>query len=281
MNNNINIELPVEHVSDTAWLVAEMRALESERADAVFKDPLARKLVGTKGPELLKRFEGIWDSNYLLTVRTTIIDGMIHRLLNQGIDTVINLAAGLDTRPYRLRLPSALAWVEVDFPALINYKNSVLANDKPICNLERVAVDLADDHQRTKLLRELNGRSRNALVITEGLLGYLTEENVVALTRDLRGQSAIHWWIMDVMDRSRIEMMHKELAQKVTSAHKTPLRFAPKEGADYFRPFGWAQDDFQTFLEEGLRINRLPTSDSAHSEESFMKNSGIALLKRS
>ena len=51
---------------------------------------------------------------------------------------VINLAAGLDSRPYRMQLPASLRWVEVDLPDMLNYKQVVLANESPLCVVERV-----------------------------------------------------------------------------------------------------------------------------------------------
>jgi O-methyltransferase involved in polyketide biosynthesis len=42
--------------------------------------------------------------------------------VQQGTDMVINLAAGLDSRPYRMQLPALLRWVEVDLPDMLNYK---------------------------------------------------------------------------------------------------------------------------------------------------------------
>jgi len=36
----------IEHVTDTAFWIASLRALESERPDALFRDPLAGLLAG-------------------------------------------------------------------------------------------------------------------------------------------------------------------------------------------------------------------------------------------
>ena len=74
---NDRFELPVPHVSDTAWLVAELRAIESERPDAHFHDPLARKLLGDKGPRILDLFGGSITSDFLMSVRTKVIDDLI------------------------------------------------------------------------------------------------------------------------------------------------------------------------------------------------------------
>ena len=58
--------------------------------------------------------------------------------MQHGVDLVVNLAAGLDTRPYRMALPPSLRWVEVDLPDILDYKEEILAGAAPACALERV-----------------------------------------------------------------------------------------------------------------------------------------------
>jgi O-methyltransferase involved in polyketide biosynthesis len=47
-------------------------------------------------------------------IRTVIIDDRIKLAIGEGVDTILNLGAGLDTRPYRMDLPKTLRWVEFD-----------------------------------------------------------------------------------------------------------------------------------------------------------------------
>ena len=94
------------------------------------------------------------------------------------MDTVINLAAGLDSRPYRLDLPAALHWVEVDLPGILSEKEKVLAAEKPKCRLERIKQDLRDLEARHALFSRLNAGAGKALVLTEGLLMYLPPDDV-------------------------------------------------------------------------------------------------------
>src|SRR4030095_2287177 len=100
---------PIHHVSDTALWVAHYRALESGRADALFDDRLAKTLVGDRGRQIA---ESMGNSSpytrWSVVIRTWVIDGLIQNLVDRGVDMVINLGAGLDTRPYRLNLPKAL-----------------------------------------------------------------------------------------------------------------------------------------------------------------------------
>ena len=83
---------------------------------------------------------------------------------------MLNLGAGLDTRPYRLDFIDKVTWVEVDYPAMIAYKDEQLAGETPHCKLERVKLDLADTAARRQFLAEMNARSKNILVLTEGVL---------------------------------------------------------------------------------------------------------------
>ncbi len=95
----------INNVSDTALWIAAFRALESERPDAVFKDTFARKLAGEKVFKWWRATPIKKHMAFAVTTRTTGIDRLINEAIERGIDTVINLGAGLDTRPYRMPLP--------------------------------------------------------------------------------------------------------------------------------------------------------------------------------
>ena len=79
-----------------------------------------------------------------VVIRTVIIDDYIRQAIAAGVDTILNLGAGLDTRPYRIDLPNSLRWIEVDFPHVIELKETRLAVEKPSCRLERISLDLTD-----------------------------------------------------------------------------------------------------------------------------------------
>ena len=93
----------IEHVSDTARWVALYRAMESERPDALFHDPYARRLAGERGERILASLKQGRTWAWPMIVRTAVMDELILRgIARDRVDTVVNLAAGLDTRPYRL-----------------------------------------------------------------------------------------------------------------------------------------------------------------------------------
>ncbi len=189
----------IQHVSDTARWVALYRAMESDRRDALFRDPYARRLAGERAERILAGMKRGREWAWPMIVRTAVMDELILRAIDRdGVTTVLNLAAGLDARPYRLPLPPSLRWVEVDFPDVIAYKQEQLAVERPVCVLEQVGADLTDVARRRALFAEIGGAARQVLVVTEGLLIYLTPDQVAALADDLAAQPSFRWWLLDI-----------------------------------------------------------------------------------
>src|SRR6266849_7245718 len=131
----------VRDISDTALWVAYYRALETDRPDAVFRDPFARALAGERGERIAKAQKFADQNAWSFLARTVLFDQFITDGVRGGADLVVNLAAGLDTRPYRMDLPGTLRWVEVDLPGILDYKESILKSAAPVCSLERVRLD--------------------------------------------------------------------------------------------------------------------------------------------
>src|SRR5450631_736892 len=100
----------ISHVSDTALWVAALRGREGARAHAGFHDPLATMLAGSRGREIAGSMPRSALVAWAMVVRTTAIDLLINEALKTEIDSVLNLGAGLDTRPYRMSLPARLRW---------------------------------------------------------------------------------------------------------------------------------------------------------------------------
>ncbi len=124
----------VRNISDTARWVAYFRARETQRPDALFRDPFAERLAGEHGFQIANTLAQGNKHEWAWVARTYLFDQFISREINEGTDLVLNLAAGLDARPYRMDLPSTLQWVEVDFPEIVSYKEEVLGNEKPKCS---------------------------------------------------------------------------------------------------------------------------------------------------
>jgi methyltransferase (TIGR00027 family) len=245
----------VTHVSETALWIAADRARETRRPDSLFRDHLAERLAGEHGHRIARRMHP-GSSNWPIVVRTRLIDELIHDAIEDGADRVLNLAAGLDTRPYRLPLPASLTWIEADFPDLIDDKERALAGERPVCQLRRERVDLADAAARAAFLDRALAGARRAVVLTEGLLVYLEPSEVQAIARDLHARPAIHSWIMDLASPGVLKMVRKR-ARRVLS-DGVQMKFAPAEGVRYFEPLGWKAAEVRHYFREGVRLRRVP-----------------------
>jgi methyltransferase (TIGR00027 family) len=247
----------VSHVSDTARWVAQYRAAESARPDAIFRDPLAARLAGEQGRAIVAASPRKLRSGWSIVARTKLIDDLVATCVGEGCARVVNLAAGLDTRPYRLPLPASLEWIEADLPALVDEKERLLAGETPTCALRRARVDLADAAARAAFLSELAARAdAPTLVITEGLLGYLDEGVVSALARELAACAAVRWWVLDLFSPGALAMI------KQTRGHRAApmLTFAPPAGVAFFEAFGFRAREVQSIVRAAVRLRRAPWS---------------------
>ena len=245
----------IRNVSDTARWVAVYRARETERPDAHFRDPFARRLAGERGEQIAKSMPLGRDNDWSMITRTWLGDQFINQQVQQGVDTVINLAAGLDARPYRMQLPPSLKWIEVDLPEILAYKEEILRNEKPVCSLERIRLDLSNATARRELFSELGGRCKKALIITEGLLIYLTSDDVAGLAKDLSVPPSFQSWILDIASPGLLRMLAKRMAKQLNEA--APFKFAPPEGPDFFIPYGWKPVDVRSLLKTAAKLKRL------------------------
>lgn len=247
---------PITHVSDTARWVAMYRAMESDRPDALFHDPFARKLAGARGEEILDAIPNGRRWAWPMVVRTALMDEIVLRLVREGqVDGVLNLAAGLDTRPYRLDLPSSLHWVDADFSDVVEYKQRHLDGERSRCRVEFAPVDLADGPARRALFERLGRSAARVLVISEGLLVYLPPEEVAGLATDLHAQAAARWWLLDIASPALLKMMRKSWGRSVR-AGGAPFQFAPAESTAFFDAYGWREVEFRSTFHESIRLNR-------------------------
>ena len=278
---------PIRNVSDTALWVAMYRAYESERPDALFHDPWARRLAGERGQAIVDAMPRGRASGWAMVVRTAVMDELLGECIQRGCRTVLNLAAGLDTRVFRLELPPALRWIDADLPDLVAYRRQLMAGARARCDYEAVAIDLHDAAARAELFARA-GAGGPVLVITEGLLAYLTEAQVAELARLLHVVSGMRWWLIDLASPQVLRMLQRSWGKRLAAA--APLQFAPAEGPAFFAPHGWREAVFRSSFGESLRLGRTMRGAwlwrlvmrllPRRSRERFERSAGIVLLER-
>jgi methyltransferase (TIGR00027 family) len=278
----------IRSISDTARWVAYHRATESDRPDAIFHDAYARRLAGERGALIARKLR---ENAWAIAIRTYLFDSAIRRLLSrEAVDMVVNLAAGLDSRPYRLELPPSLQWVEVDLPEIVDPKQEVLAGEKPRCQLEVITQHLGDEAQRRALFSQLNQRAHNILAICEGLLSYLDEDRVTSLAADLHAQPRFHYWLVEIVSPRVLKFITRKWAHYFKAAN-APMAFAPADWRKFYRDRGWELVEFEEMAQTAHRMKREPGMMKVFrllgqafpgwgQKQAKLWESGVALLRR-
>jgi methyltransferase (TIGR00027 family) len=184
----------------TAVGVARVRALESERENALFRDPLARAFAAAGGlwsspPRLpddeaaRRRWLGV---AFSIVIRTKFLDDLLEQASAAGVRQVVLLGAGMDSRAFRMDWPEGTRLFEVDTAAPLDFKASVLRQERAVARCERITVpvDLRDDWPGA-LAAAGHDPAAPTVWIAEGLLIYLPEDAVELLLARIGARSAI------------------------------------------------------------------------------------------
>jgi methyltransferase (TIGR00027 family) len=250
-------ELLIRDVSDTAFWVAHYRAKETERNNAIFQDPYAKRLVGERGQQISDSMTEISKyTEWAVVSRTVIIDRLIEKMVQEGVDAIINLGAGLDARPYRLNLPPHLEWIEVDCASIISHKTEILRANQPRCKLTRFAIDLTKSEERKAFLNSVAPQAKKALVLTEGVIPYLTPEQVTDLANDLHASSRFAYWITEYFHH-RVYRYLKD-SVRMRALKNAPFQFYPDDWFGFFKNLGWVEKETRYSGEIAHEFKRMP-----------------------
>jgi methyltransferase (TIGR00027 family) len=172
-------------VGSTALFVAASRALEAQKPEPLALDPYAEIFCRAAGGswadvlddtapdhELRSEF-GDFFVNFQ-AARTKYFDAYFNQAAQAGVRQIVMLAAGLDSRAYRLPWPDGTVVFELDQPRVLEFKREVLAEhgDAPLAERREIAVDLRDDWPQA-LKDHGFDPSKPSAWIAEGLLIYL------------------------------------------------------------------------------------------------------------
>ncbi|OBA61728.1 SAM-dependent methyltransferase [Mycobacterium sp. 1100029.7] len=284
-------------VGATATWVAAARALASKQADALIDDPFADPLVRAVGKDF---FIGVLDGEItdesggigpdadleaefnlqrmvnMMAVRTRYFDDFFTDAAAAGVRQAVILAAGLDSRAYRLAWPAGTVVYEVDQPEVIEFKTTALADlgAQPTAQRRTVAVDLRDDWLNA-LRHSGFDESKPTAWSAEGLLMYLPPDAQDRLFDAITTLSAPGSWLateyhrdggMPLLERRAKAMADRwgqfgfdvDVSTLVYYGERTPA-------ADYLAAAGWTvstRTRADMFAEAGLSAL---TGDSAQS----------------
>ncbi|MFF0465296.1 class I SAM-dependent methyltransferase [Streptomyces mexicanus] len=260
-------------VWSTAVGVARVRALESEREDALFRDPLAQAFAAAGG---------LWPSSpplpddeaarrrrlavtFSIVIRTKFLDDLLQQACASGIRQVVLLGAGMDSRAFRMDWPEGTRLFEVDTAAPLDFKASVLRQERAVARCERiaVAVDLREDWPRA-LTAAGHDPTMPTVWIAEGLLIYLPEDAVDLLLARISAQSAAGSRMgLTLGSRGAIDRFGADAVPG--SAASMWVSEMPEDPVGWLAGYGW-QAGCHTLRERAAAYGR-PISTSPQHEE--------------
>lgn len=244
-------------VALTGRLTAALRARESARSDRLFEDPLAALLAGEEGEGLL---EGFGD-NEAIAVRTRFFDDALTRSATRSglAAQLVLVAAGMDTRAFRLELPAGTTVYEVDRADVLTLKDRLLgrygqdsgagddsgagadseAAPAPRCERRPVGADLAGDWPAALTAAGFEP-GRPACWLVEGLVQYLTGEAVQELLDRITALSAPGSELLtDFVGRSFLDHPGTQQMLAVMEQRGAPWQFGTDRPEELLAPRGW------------------------------------------
>jgi methyltransferase (TIGR00027 family) len=222
-------------VGATARWTAGVRAKESAREDCLFNDPWAAALAGQEGQIWVEQRPA--DSIIPIILRTRFFDDFLQRItLQNGLRQVVLMAAGLDTRAFRLTWPEQTRLFELDQPAVLQSKAQILqaAGAQPACDRQTIAEDLTGSWQ-DRLIQAGFEPQYPSVWLLEGFLFYLASENLTRILDEVMSLAAPGSWLgFDIINSAML-----------TSSWTRPwLEMQAKSGA----PWIGVLDDPEGFL---------------------------------
>jgi methyltransferase (TIGR00027 family) len=237
-------------VGATSRWIAAARALETESAQPLFTDPYARALAGDEGFALLSEMRraagptaGASGPDLYLSLRTRFLDdALMAAVRDAGMTQVVILAAGMDTRAFRLPLPAGTVVYELDRDDVFDLKEPVLAGlgASAACERHVIRVDLAVDW--VPALRAAGFDStRPTAFLAEGLLMYLQPDAAEGVIRAVSSVAADDSWVgLDAVNPEMLDSPYTSTYMKRLADAGAPWHFGMANPELFFARHGWA-----------------------------------------
>ncbi|MFX1464707.1 MAG: class I SAM-dependent methyltransferase [Promethearchaeota archaeon] len=190
----------------TARLMAYYRAIENKKDHPLIVDPYAEHLAGDLSLYLNEHVR-YSEMDYPIVRAYYIEEKLLTPWCNtHEISQIILLGAGLDTRAYRfepLQTNSHIIF-EVDFPNVIDYKEEFLRNEKPLCDLVRLSLDLSKADWTSNLIKSGFSSDIPTFWVSEGFVYYIEREEFASLLKKVAELSSNNSQIfVDILQHSR------------------------------------------------------------------------------
>jgi methyltransferase (TIGR00027 family) len=232
--------MPDTILASTAHWTAAVRALESARLDHLFSDPWAAALAGEQGQSWLSQRHP--DSVIPIILRTRYFDDVLQRVAREdGMRQIVLLAAGLDTRAFRLPWPVHTRLFEIDQPGVLAHKSGVLssAGAQPSCERIEIGADLRMTWQDRLMAAGFDAQQPSAWLL-EGFLFYIPSEDVMGLLKDVSRLAAPGSWLgFDIINSITLTFPFTKAWVDMQAQSGAPWIGVIDDPISFLAPLGW------------------------------------------
>jgi methyltransferase (TIGR00027 family) len=271
-------------VAITAQFTAKAREIESQRSNALFHDPWAHLFSGLAGEKWLEwlAHQQVESPGHAIILRTRYFDDFLQQYSNeQSIEQIVLLAAGYDTRAYRLEWPAKTILFEIDQPAVLSHKAEILntVHATPRCDRRAIGVDLASNWSEP-LLKAGFRQEIPSLWLLEGLLMYLPQQDatqlIMTITKLAHEGSGIGF---DLLNQAMLTSAATQKRVQRLEQSGMPWQFGVDDPRAWLEPFGWISD-IKTAEDAGQQYQRQLRPLSSHPLPTSAKPSTFFITAR-
>lgn len=189
-------QIHLTKVQETLLITLYAKAIDNRSKNPILYDAKADQMVGMIDYDFTKL--NSWGNDNLIVVRAKQYDDWIQEFIkNNPVCVVLNLGCGLDTRVTRINPPSTVSWFDVDFPDVIQLRKNFYVDSVGYRMIESSITD-------TAWLNE-TPTGQPMLIVAEGVLEYLTGEEVKNLLNRLTNHFSHGTIMFDVMNSFAIQ----------------------------------------------------------------------------
>lgn len=235
-------------VASTSRIMAAVRAIESQRPNCLFEDPLAAQLAGEETIASVAPAAQEYEDKGIpmVVVRTRFFDDFLTPL-TVGLRQVVILGAGMDTRAFRLTWNTETHLYELDQAEVLQAKELLLDNATPKCHRHPIAIDLRQSWADLLVAQGYQAQTPSVWLL-EGLLYYISENQVHELLNTITNLSAPGSWLgADLINQKLILESNDRLAQH--------WLYGCDEPEALLASYGWQATVVQPG-DEGVNFNR-------------------------
>lgn len=236
-------KIQMQGVPETMLQTLYARAAYSKMGNAKFRDDKAVEIISRMDYDFSLAGKDTMMSKGVIA-RTILLDRMVGEFIRENPKgTVVNIACGMDTRVYRLKMPPSVRWYNLDLPETIEVRRRFLTEDGQISMIAKSAMD----GNWAAEIEEPEGRT---LVILEGFVMYLSQEDVKQILSIISGRFPQAEIIMETMSPWVVKNM-KEKSIEATKARFTWGIRSGKKLEGISPEYTWVRD---VSLVEGMKV---------------------------